>query len=55
MIFPSASTKSAVPVKRIEPLRGLMKILGFVTAKNSVFNRDSRGELGYVMGGEAST
>ena len=53
MTLPSESTISTVPVKRIEPLFGLMKTLLFSTCDRLALNRDSREELGYVMGGEA--
>ena len=51
MTLPSESTMSIVPVKRIDPLLGLMKTLLF----SILFNLDSRAELGYVMGDEALT
>jgi hypothetical protein len=44
---------STVPVKRIDPLLGLMKTLLFSTCNQLVLNRDNREELGYVMGDEA--
>ncbi|CAN2189758.1 hypothetical protein MCEMZLE14_00502 [Candidatus Nanopelagicaceae bacterium] len=50
MTLPSESTMSTVPVKRIDPLFGLMKTFGFV-----IFNLGSREVPGYVMGDEAST
>ena len=53
MTLPSESTMSTVPVKRIDPLFGLMKTLLFSTCNQSALNLGNRAELGYVMGDEA--
>ena len=55
MTLPSESTMSTVPVKRIDPLFGLMKTLLFSITVLDSFNLGSRAEPGYVMGDEALT
>ncbi len=52
-IFPSPSTRSTVPVMRIDPLFGLTKIRGLVTKRT--LNRGNREVIANEMGGAAST